>query len=197
MTNKERYQRTFSTLHASENCIREVNAMRKTHKVYWKKLTAACAAAVMVLAMASVAYAKDVGGIQRDVQIWLHGELTAAVMVVEDGEYTMTYTDENGETRERQGGGIVYDGPFRGARPMTADELLEVPPSPEAEFDDDGSVWLYYMDQKLEITDKFDEDGFCYVTVMEGDHPLYVTVKYKDSLCAQTNRYAMPEDFAN
>ena len=53
------------------------------------------------------------------------------------------------------------------------------------------------MDQKLEITDKFDEDGFCYVTVMEGDHPLYVTVKYKDSLCAQTNRYALPEDFAS
>ena len=75
--------------------------------------------------------------------------------------------------------------------------IREVPPSPEVEFNDGGSVWLYYMDQKLEITDKFDEDGFCYVTVMEGDHPLYVTVKYKDSLCAQTNRYALPEDFAS
>ena len=116
MTNKERYQRTFSALHASENCIREIKAMKKTHKVYVRRLFAACAAAVMVLALASVAYAKDVGGIQRGIQIFLHGELTDAVMVVEDGEYTMTYTDENGETRERQGGGIVYEGPFRGAR---------------------------------------------------------------------------------
>ena len=52
------------------------------------------------------------------------------------------------------------------------------------------------MDQKLEITDKFDEDGFCYVTVMEGDHPLYVTVKDGYSLIAQPGRYATPRDFS-
>ena len=92
MTNKERYQRTFSTLHASEDILMEVKTV-KTHKVYVSKLVAVCAAAVMVLALASVAYAKDAGGIQRNVQIWLHGDQTDAVMVVEDGEYTLTYTD--------------------------------------------------------------------------------------------------------
>ena len=194
MTNKERYQRTFSTLHASGNCIREVKAMKKTHKVYVSRLVAVCAAAVMVLAMASVAYAKDVGGIQRNVQIWLHGELTDAVMVVEDGSYTLAYEDENGETHERSGGGVAYDG-FGRERPLTAEELLEDLNGPEVKYRDDGSVWLYYMDQKLEITDKFDEDGFCYVTVMEGDHPLYVTVKDGYSLIARPGRYATPADF--
>ena len=195
MTNKEKYQNTFSVLHASDRCLEEVKRMNKARGYYWKKIIVAGSAAILMLAMAAVAYAKDVGGIQRNVQIWLYGELTDAVMVVENGEYTMTYTDENGETHERQGGGIVYDGPFHSARPITADELLEIPPSPEVKYEDDGSVWLYYMEQKMDITDEFDEDGYCYVTVMEGDHPLYVTVKYQTSLCAQGNRYAMPKDF--
>ena len=195
MTNKEKYQRTFSTLHASENILVEVKTVKKTHKVYVSRLVAVCAAVLMVLALASIAYAEDVGGIQRNVQIWLHGELTDAVMVVGDGEYTLTYTDETGETHERSGGGVAYDG-FGHERPLTAEELLKDLNGPEAKYRDDGSVWLYYMDQKLEITDKFDEDGFCYVTVIEGDHPLYVTVKDGHSLIAQPGRYATPRDFS-
>ena len=195
MTNKEKYQRTFSTLHASENILVEVKTVKKTHKVYVSRLVAVCAAVLMVLALASIAYAEDVGGIQRNVQIWLHGKLTDAVMVVGDGEYTLTYTDETGETHERSGGGVAYDG-FGHERPLTAEELLKDLNGPEVKYRDDGSVWLYYMDQKLEITDKFDEDGFCYVTVIEGDHPLYVTVKDGHSLIAQPGRYATPRDFS-
>ena len=184
MMNKEKYQRTFSVLHASDECLEEVKKMTRKHGLYWKKIVAVGAVAIMVFAMASVAYAKNVGGIQRNVQIWLYGELTDAVMVIEDGGYTMSYTDENGETHERQGGGLVYEGPFHSARPMTAEEVLALLPIPEVKYEDDGSVWLYYMDQKMDITDLFDEDGFCYVTVTEKDHPLYVTVKYQTSLCA-------------
>lgn len=196
MTNKEKYQRAFSVLHASDDCLEAVKTMKIAHGVYRKKLAAVAAVAIMVLAMASIAYARDVGGIQRNVQIWLHGELTDAVMVVEDGEYTLTYTDENGETHKRGGGGVAIDSSGR-ERPLTAEELLEDLNSPEVEYRDDGSVWLDYMDQRFEITDKFDADGFCYVTVMEEDHPLYVTVKYKAGLCAQVNRYATPKDFVN
>ena len=197
MTNKEKYQRTFSVLHASEGCLEEVKKMSQKHGFYWKKIVAVGAAAIMIFALASAAYARDVGGIQRNVQIWLYGELTDAMMVIEEGQYTMSYTDENGETHERQGGGIVYEGPFNTARPITAEEVLELPPVPEVRYEEDGSVWLYYLDQKLDITDLFDEDGFCYITVTEKDHPLYVTVKYQTSLCAQTNRYATPKDFEN
>lgn len=194
MTNKEKYQRTFSALHASEDCIREVKTMKKTSRKYVSKLVVAVAAAVMVLALASVAYAADVGGIQRTVQIWLHGDQTDAVMVVDNGSYTLTYEDENGETHERGGGGVAYD-IFGRERPLTEEELLEGLDGPEVEYKDDGSVWVYYRDQKIEITDKFDKDGFCYVTVMEDEHPLYVTVKYQEGLCAMTNRYPTSEDF--
>lgn len=194
MTNKDKYQRAFSVLHASDDCLEGIKAMKNTHRVYWNKLVAVCAAVVVVLALASVAYAADVGGIQRSVQIWLHGDRTDAVMVVDNGEYTLTYTDENGQTHEQGGGGVAYDF-FGRERPLTAEELLDGLDAPDVEYKDDGSVWLYYRDQKLEITDKFDGDGFCYVTVMEGDHPLYVTVKYKDGVCAQTDRYATPGDF--
>ena len=63
--------------------------MNKARGYYWKKIVVAGSAAILMLAMAAVAYAKDVGGIQRNVQIWLYGELTDAVMVVENGEYTL------------------------------------------------------------------------------------------------------------
>ena len=67
MTNKQRYQRTFSVLHASEDCLMEVKAMKHTKKINISRLAAVCAAAVMVMALACAAYAADVGGIQRSV----------------------------------------------------------------------------------------------------------------------------------
>ncbi len=197
MTNKEKYQRTFSTLHASEDCIREVKTMKKTSKVYMNKLVAVCAAAVMVLALASLAYAADVGGIRERVQIWLYGEQTDAMFESDgNGEYTLTYTDENGVEHHRGGGGVEIDA-FGRERPLTAEELMGelTAPSPEVEYRDDGTSWLYYGEEKIELTDKYDADGFCYITLTEGDHPLYVTVKYQKGMCAQCDGFAGPEAF--
>lgn len=67
MTNKQRYQRAFSALHASEDCLMEVKAMKYTKKRNVSRLAAVCAAAVMVTALACAAYAADVGGIQRSI----------------------------------------------------------------------------------------------------------------------------------
>lgn len=61
---------------------------------------------------------------------------------------------------------------------MTGEELLEEANSPDVEYNDDGTVWLYYKNQKIEITDKF-KDDVCYVKVQDGDETLYVTVKYR------------------
>ena len=80
MTNKQRYQRTFSVLHASEDCLMEVKTMKHTKKINISRLAAVCAAAVMVMALACAAYAADVGGIQRSVQLWINGDQTDAVL---------------------------------------------------------------------------------------------------------------------
>ena len=109
MTNKERYQRTFSVLHTSAACPKEVTAMTKTKRFRPAKALALCAVIVLVLGLATVAYAADVGGIQRTVQIWFHGDQTDAVLNVEQGEYTeysATYVDEEGVTHQIEGGGV-------------------------------------------------------------------------------------------
>ena len=108
MTNKERYQRTFSALHASEDFLTEVNQMKHTAKNGKKRIVALVAAVAIIAVLATAAYAADVGGIRRTVQIWLHGDQTDAVLEVNQNadattEYSLTYTDENGKTRHARG----------------------------------------------------------------------------------------------
>ena len=75
-------------------------------------------AAALVLALGSVAYASDLGGIQRTVQLWLNGEMTDATLTVKNGHYTVNYTDSEGNERERSGGGVAFepDGTERAGR---------------------------------------------------------------------------------
>ena len=82
----------------------EGTEMKQTRKHYLPRAVLVCAAVMLVLALAATAYAADVGGIQRTIQIWVHGDQTDAVLNVEDGEYSLVYTDENGETHEQFGG---------------------------------------------------------------------------------------------
>ena len=194
MTNKEKYQRTFSTLHASENCLEEIKTMKTTNKRYVSKLAAVCAAAVMVLALASAAYAADVGGIRQTVQLWLRGEQIDAVFESNgNGEYTMTYTDEDGVVHESGGGGVAI-GPFGEERPLTTDELLEAldTSSPDIEFEDDGTAILYYKDQVIELTD-FDEDGFCYYKLSDGAEDMYLTIKYQHGWAVDYGGFNTPK----
>lgn len=197
MTNKERYQRTFSVLHTSAECVKEATAMTKTKRFRPAKALALCAVIVLVLGLATVAYAADVGGIQRTVQIWFHGDQTDAVLNVEQGEYTeysATYVDEEGVTHQIEGGGIAYDF-FGRPHPLTEEEIIENLNSPWIEYEEDGSVWVYYLDQKVDITDKFDKDGFCYVQLENNGRPMYMTVKYQEGYATDTNRYPSPRRF--
>ncbi len=180
MTNKERYKRTFSALPASRDCVREVKAMKKTTKRYMPRALAASIAILLLLGLASVTYAADLGGIRRNVQVWVHGDQTNAVLEIENkesySEYTLRYEDEEGKTHEQSGGGLAY-GPFGKERPLTEEEILEELNAPELDYREDGSVWVYYREQKLEITDLFDENGVCYVQLKDGEDTLYMTVK--------------------
>ena len=110
-----------------------------------------------------------------------------------DGSYTLQYKDAEGQTHEQAGGGVAYDMLGR-ERPLTEDEIKEQLNQPEIEQKEDGTVWVYYQNQSIEITDKIDEDGVCYVQLKDGENTLYMTVKvYGDgSYGYSTNRHRFP-----
>ena len=93
MTNKEKYQRTFSVLQASNELRMEVQPMKQKTKKAMPRLVAVCAAVVLTIGMSVVAYAADLGGIQRTIQIWSHGEQTDAILEIRTGEYALVYED--------------------------------------------------------------------------------------------------------
>ena len=184
MTNKERYKQAFSVLHTSDQFSVEVENMSRLNKKHNIKVAAAVLAGCILLAGGTgTAYAANVCGIQT----------TANMTVSDDGTYTIEYPDENGETREISGGGIAYEADGT-ERPLTGEELLEEANSPDVEYNDDGPVWLYYKNQKIEITDKF-KDDVCYVKVQDGDETLYVTVKYQNGLAYSNEKYVEEDEF--
>ena len=192
MTNEERYQRAFAPLHASAKFM-EVNSMNRTRKRYIPRAAVVCAAVALVLALAATAYAADLGGIQRTIQVWLHGDLTNATLDIQGDEYTLTYTDGQGQTRERGGGGIVMEADGS-ERPLTEAEIVEQLNAPEVEYGADGSVTVWWRGQKLDITDKF-QSKVCYVKLTGGGETVYLTVKYQGGYGWSNEDYPDPNDF--
>ena len=184
MTDKERYKRTFSALRASQLEFKEEMTMNKTKILPVRRLVSLCAAALMIAAMASVAYAADVGGIRRAVQVWIHGDQTNAVLEVKEGSYTLK--NDQGETVQA-GGGVAID-IFGRERPLSEEEILDHLDTPEVEYKEDGTVWVYYRGQTLEITDLF-QDGVCYVQLKDGYEVRYLTVQYQDGYSVSPHGY--------
>lgn len=195
MTNKEKYKQAFSVLHPSEDIYLEVERMAiMSRKASFRTAAAFVAVCLLMVCAGGMAYAADVGGIQRTIQFWLNGEMTNATFEYDsDGNYVISYPLEDGTMGERGGGGIAYekDG---SERPLTEKEVLELLNEPEVVYEDDGTVWVYYYDQKIEITDRF-EDGICYVEVSNGDKTLYMTIKYQDGWCSSPHKYQSPDSF--
>lgn len=198
MTEKERFQRAFAPLHASPDTMTEVMKMteRKTKRPALRRAATIGLAAALVLALGSVAYASDLGGIQRTVQLWLNGEMTDATLTVKNGHYTVNYTDSEGNERERSGGGVAFE-PDGTERALTEEELLADINCPEVTYRDDGTVTVYYLDQKLDVTDKFDEDGVCYVQLEGGEKTIYMTIKRGNGYATSTTKYTLPSEFNN
>lgn len=196
MTNKQRYQRTFSVLHASESCLTEVNAMKHTKKFHVSRLAAVCAAVVLVMGLGFAAYAADVGGIQRSIQLWINGDQTDAVLDIHGSSYTVTYQDEDDTFHEFSGGGVAIDEDGR-ERPLTEAEILEHLDPPDVQYRDDESVWVCYHSEEIEITDRFDEDGICYVQLRTDGGTLYLTVKYDGGFAYSPHSYISPRSFNN
>ncbi|SEL00416.1 hypothetical protein [Ruminococcus albus] len=198
MTNKEKYQRTFSVLHASELDLEETAMNKRKGIRISKRITAVCAAAAIVAAMSVGAYAADIGGIQRKVQIWFHGDQTAAVLDIQQQDsmtqYELKYTDENGEEREVHGGGVALDA-FGNETPLSEDDIMEhISNQVEVLHKEDGSVWAYYKGCSMDITDKFDEDGYCYVQLKDGDDVIYLTVEPDGGYCTSSDKFITSND---
>lgn len=196
MTNRERYQRTFSALHASggfnlEETDMKIN-MSKRNRRHISKFTAVCAAAVLAAGMCTTAYAADIGGIQRTIQIWLHGDQTNAVLDIQQGDhttYTMTYEDENGEKHQMSGGGVAFDA-FGNEIPLTEEDIMrDVIDTPDVQYNDDGSVIVYYRDQCIDITDKFNDEGKCYTQVKSDDVTYYMVIEKDGGYSCNTSGY--------
>lgn len=194
MIDKEQYQRTFGVLHASGDFLKEEITMQSTKQFPVRRIVVLCSAVILIFSMATVCYAEDVGGIRRTIQLWIHGDQNSAVMDIQDGHYTITYEDAEGNTHEWGGGGVAFN-PDGSERPLTEEELMEHLNEPEVEYREDGSVWIYYMDQAMEITDRFDEENVCYVQLKKGAETLYVTVKYQNGYAMSPSAFIQPEEF--
>lgn len=191
MIDKQQYQRTFGVLHASGDFLKEDITMQTTKHFSMRKVSLLCAAVILIFSISTVCYAADVGGIRRTIQLWIHGDQTDAIMEIQDGQYQLTYEDQQGNLHQQNGGGIAIE-PDGSQRPVTEEEILEHLNNPEVEYKDDGTVWVYYMNQSLEITDRFDADGVCYVQLKNGDDILYLTVRYQDGYSTSTNAFVQP-----
>lgn len=198
MTEKERFQHAFAPLHASPDTMTEVMKMteQKTKRPALRRAATIGLAAALVLALGSVAYASDLGGIQRTVQLWLKGDQTDAVMTIDQGRYTIDYTDEDGTKHEMGGGGVAIEDDGT-ERALTEEEMLEHLNAPEVEEREDGTVTVYYLDQSLDVTDKFDEDGVCYVQLEGGEKTIYLTIKRGNGYATSTTKYILPSEFNN
>ena len=163
-----------------------------------RRIVILCAAVILVFSMSIVCYAEDVGGIRRTIQLWIHGDQTTAVLDIQNGEYTIHYEDADGTPHEQSGGGVAFN-PDGSERPLTDEEIMEhvmeEARMPEIDYRKDGSVWVYYMDQAMEITDNFNSDGICFIQLKNGSDVLYLTVKYQSGYATSPSGFVQPEEF--
>ncbi len=192
MTNKERYKQAFSALHPSGRLSWEVEEMAMIQKKHKTNMAVAAAiACAVIIGGSGTVYAADIGGIQEKLSLWLYGEKTQ-VDVTENsggGGYTFTY-EHDGET-EMVGGGGVSIGEDGTETWLSAGEVAEsINKSAYVRADEKGRVWVYYYDQKSDITELFQENR-CLISLSHDDQPIYLEIiREEDGFysCSQTNK---------
>ncbi len=153
MTNKEWYKRAFSSLHTSPDFMVQLEN-RKTAK--WSKKWAFAGAFMVLIIGTSTIYAANIGGIQRTIQIWMHGELTDATLTIDENNGTYSIKDPNGKAIQ-SGGGVAIDTQGH-SRALTPEEIMEDQENMVSTEKIDGHMYLYYKDQKYDITNLTDEE---------------------------------------
>ena len=192
MTNKERYKQAFQTLQPSHEIRLEEKNMKAFKRHHTRRMIAMAVIICLAIgASAGGAYAANLGGIQRTIQLWCYGDQTDAVLEIQDGSYELTYEAADGVHSEG-GGGVAIDA-FGRERPLTEEELLEdLQNRIDVTYREDGTVWVYYKDQSMDITDLFDENGVCFVQLKDGKKTVYLTVEYDSCFSWSTECYLQP-----
>ena len=105
----------------------------------------------------------------------------------------MEYENEEGNLVQQSGGGIAFEADGT-QRPLTEEELWEDVTAPDVEYKEDGTVWVYYKNQELNITDKF-ENEICYLQLEDGDKVKFLTIKYQNGYAMSPHGYVQPWEF--
>lgn len=195
MTNKEKYKQAFSAIHISDEFSLEVEKMMNINrKQKFNQMIASIAACIVIVGGSTIAYATDLGGIQRTIQLWIHGDQTEVnINFNANGSYNMQYLDNQGKEVSQGGGGVAFNADGS-ERPLTEDEIIDVLNNPEIKYEDSGRVFIYYFDKVIDITDKFDDD-ICYVQVSNGEETLYMTIKKYNGYSSSPTKYPSPSSF--
>lgn len=196
MSNKEKYKQAFSVLHASCDISLEVEKMERkaerNKKVFrMRPVAAACICVCLLFGSMATAYAADLGGIREKVSTWIHGEqVDVDVTENEGGGYNFSYKD--GDTEKEFGGGGVGIDENGQERPLSAEEVLDEAGS-EVVTEKDGTVWLYYREHKVNITELVKGDKNCKVAIIENGKPVYFDIKSNGSIGYEMTRTDIPE----
>lgn len=195
MSNKEKYKQAFSVLHSSRDISLEVEKMERkaerNKKVFrMRPVAAACICVCLLFGSMATAYAADLGGIKEKVSAWIHGEqVDINVTENKDGGYSFSYKDGD-EEKEFGGGGVSIDGNGNESA-LSAEEVLDETSS-EVVTEKDGSVWLYYYEHKVNITEFVKGNKTCKVAIMEDGKPVYFDIKSNGSIGYEMSRSSDP-----
>ena len=199
MTNYDNYKKAFSGIHGSTCSLMEERINNKMKEIKNKKkkvmhLVESFAVCVALLSAGTMVYASDLGGIQRKMQMWIHGDQTDVIIELDgNGGYSAEYTDVDGNLKNIGGGGVATN-PDGTQRPLTEEEILEHLQEPVT-GKEDGKSYIYWFDQKIDITDKF-ENGYCYIKIVHDDEVRYMTVTESLGYGMSENRYLSPWEFS-
>lgn len=160
----------------------------ENNKTNSRRIIGLVLAACLVFTLAVTAYAADIGGIRRIIKLWIQGEQTTVTLDVQEGNYTVTAEDGSPII---SGGGVVMEADGS-TRPVTEEEILTHLDQPDLHHKEDGTIWVYYREQKIEITDMFDDSGLCYLELQDDNGILYVLVDKQGGLSTSSTGYPTP-----
>lgn len=181
MNNKERYKRAFNVLQTSKEICLEDNRVMNFKEKMRIKVAAAAIIGISLTGSAVTAYAMDLGGVRGMIDAWIHGEEKAVEYQIDENNEFSIY-DETGE---------IVVGTINSSSKGIEDVERAVT-APTIEFAQDGKRWIYYYDEKIDITDSF-VDQKCYITLYHEDNPLYVVVYDSGDFTTSPYEYAEME----
>ena len=194
MTEQERYKKAMSMIRPSGqmDVLNYVEERTMKHKRTVRMLATACASFALVLVCSISAYAANIGGLRHTVNIWLHGDMTeVSIEEVGEGQFEITYPD--GSVRGTGGVSIGADGKEKWETLEEVEERLLN--DPEVEKDEDGRIWLYLRDHKIDITEQIEKQGYAQEKIKDGLLADYITILWDEDggYSLETDHHQFPD----